>query len=183
MNMRQPEYKEGNYVAKVVDQAFTETREKKKPMIVQRVTINNLLVDAGTKFEELQNLANHYERKIHLVINHDSDKAMEFLLKKLRYAGFEKPSFRDFNLAGSTVRCTCSHDLSSEYPENWDLMLPPRESTPLVHDPKLSKKMDALFGKALKEPITNSAESPIETDVEPPREDAPILPPDDEVPF
>jgi hypothetical protein len=146
-------YEIGDYTAVVENQAFV-TASTGKPMIVLRVLPQEMIVDAGRDTEEIRPVAQRYERTIRLVINHENDKSMKYLMLKLRYAGFHGDSFSTFNLLGKTVRCQRKEDSYEGQPtEQWDLALPLRESMSLVHDPKLSNKMDALFGKRLKEPI------------------------------
>lgn len=149
-------YDVGDYVAEVTDQALVESSTG-KPMIVLKVRVSSQLIGAGGNREELRE-TDTYERTIRLVVNQGSQKSMDFLLKKLRYAGFVDDSFSSMDLVGAVVRCSCKHGVYKGEPnEEWDLMLPPL--APLEHNPSLSKKIDALFGKSLKVSVPATADA------------------------
>jgi hypothetical protein len=70
-----------------------------------------------------------------------SGKGTEWSLKKLAYAGMRSGvSLRDMNLAGNTVQLTSQMD--GEY-ENYDLALPPRQSSEKSSDAFLA--IDAIL--------------------------------------
>lgn len=152
-------YQEGQYLAVVKQQGFQESSNG-NPMIV-------LVVKPYVQFiypngvEEEDNIQDGYERTIRLVV---TDNTKDFVLDKLRAAGFDGSSFRELELQGKSVRCRCSHDVNGdkEY-ESWDLVFT-RESKPVEPlDSAAARKLDAMFGSALKKtpkPIDTSNMKP-----------------------
>jgi len=143
-------YEPGNYVCHVVDQAFQMTKTN-RPMLVLRVRVTHKVIDEGLPSEQLHPVQD-YERTIRLVVVEENEKSMEMMMRKLRYAGFMGDSFRDLKLVDCDIRASCRESTYEGQPtEDWDLMLPPLASSePLEGDPKLVRKLDALFGRQLK---------------------------------
>lgn len=147
-------YDEGFYVCRVTQQGHGESKAG-NPMITIGVEPTHVISKGPDGAEELCPVTQAYERTVRLVIANDEQK--EYALLKLRYAGFVGDSFSKLNLVGEDVRCECKHqdgtgDHAGKTFENWDLMLPPRERTELIPiDGAAARKLDALFGRRLKE--------------------------------
>lgn len=147
-------YDEGYYVCRVTQQGQGESKAG-NPMIMVGVEPTHIITRGPDGSEELCAVTKSYERTVRLVIASDEQK--EYALLKLRYAGFVGDSFSKLNLVGSDVRCECEHndgtgENAGKTFENWDLMLPPRERTELIPiDGAAARKLDALFGRRLKE--------------------------------
>jgi hypothetical protein len=124
-------------------------------MIVLQVMINHRLErkfdESGQAKEMLFDVLEEKERTIRLVIVEDNQKALDFLVRKLRYAGFEGERLEDLNLIGEHVRLTCSHQpYDGDVSEQWDLALPPRERQPLSLSGPHVMKANAILGSRLK---------------------------------
>lgn len=152
------EYQIGRYACTVSEQAFTETKNG-DPMITFKVypefAIQRVVNAAGVFEEQRHQLASSRPRTIRLAIT--SEKQQEFVLKKLRYAGFTGDSFATMNLEGAEVFCECKHERradTGEMTEAWDLALPPGK--PLESKPGVASRLDDLFGRKLKDTATAS---------------------------
>jgi hypothetical protein len=178
-------YDKGTYVAVVEEQAFQESSTK-KPMIVLKVRpqaqVVRQLLESG-EFEEREHvLDTDYPRTIRLVIS-SNEKALDFLVKKLRYAGFTGNAMEELNLEGQRVLCWVKHEMyDGEMREQWDLALPPGESKPLENDPSLSKKINALLGRKLAAAPGDVSQSSVPESI-PPGGDEPPPHGDDDLPF
>ncbi len=159
-----PFYHPGLYVCRVKEQAFAETKNG-NPMIVLAMEPTHLLDKDSEGNEMLSTLTQSYERTVRLVIANDDQK--EYVMLKLRNAGFLGDSFSQLNLEGGDVRCVCEHrqgdgEYTGKTFEQWDLQLPPRERIPLQPlDKTAARKLDAMFGKRLKEGAKKPAAAPV----------------------
>lgn len=177
-------YAEGVYAAQILQVAFAESSNN-NPMIQFKVKVIGTVDAAG----EMLPIAKQYDRTVRLTM---TDKSHEMCIKKLRWAGWNGTDFKTLNtIVNSACRFVCSHrvietgDRAGEMAEDWDFELPPLESKPLENDPSIEKRMNALFGKVLKNTLPQEAPvSPNAITPEAP-EAAPVggPPPDDEVPF
>jgi hypothetical protein len=146
-------YDQGQYMAVVTQQGFKESTNG-NPVIVLKVKpyLHFQYDSSGVEIED--NLpSDSWERSIFLTV---TKKTTDFVLKKLRAAGFEGSSFRELDLQGKSVRCRCSHgtDNNGADREEWDLVYE-YESKPLEPlDSAAARKLDALFGRELKTPVT-----------------------------
>ena len=181
--MSGPFYDEGRYTCRVVAQGI-KPASTGKLMVVLTVQPQARLV-RGPEGEEPDYCTQNYDRDIRLVVNEESEKQQEMMLKKLRYAGFTGTSFKELNLVGADVECEVKHrEGTGEYAgktfEDWDLCLPPMDRKPLEPlDTSTARKLDALFGKKLKDaPVAAQRET-----VPPSDEWSPPPPADEEVPF
>lgn len=149
-----PFYPEGFYLVDVTAQGYQRAKTG-KPMIVFTVQpiaqLKSFYGDDGGLIEQETAVTKRYDRTVRLVIVEDNEQALDFAMQKLRYAGFKGDRFEDLNLVGSTVRCTVSHrPYEGKTYEQWDLALPPRESSPIESDNSIPKTLNALFGRRLK---------------------------------
>lgn len=153
--MSGPFYDPGTYVCRVTQQGFGEAKSTGNPMILIGIQPTSRILQAPDGVEELEACDQHYDRTVRLVIANDDQK--EYAMLKLRNAGFLGDSFSQLNLEGADVRCECKHqngtgEHAGKTFEQWDLQLPPRERTPMQPlDKTATRKLDALFGKRLKE--------------------------------
>lgn len=153
--MSGPFYAPGIYVCRVTQQGFGEAKSSGNPMILIAVEPTHQVRNDPDGAEYLDAVGQSYERTLRLVIANDDQK--EYAMLKLRHAGFVGDSFAQLNLVDSDVRCKCEHkegtgDHAGKTFEQWDLLLPPRDRVALQPlDKGAARKLDALFGKRLKE--------------------------------
>jgi hypothetical protein len=157
-------YEIGTYACRVVEQGF-QVAKTGRPMIVFKVEpvekIDSHLDEAGEIVERRSSLSVNYQRTVRLVIVEDNQESLDYTMAKLRYAGFEGDRFEDLDLVGSEVRCLCKHQPYNGQPsEQWELSLPPRQDRPLETDGNLTRKLNALFGRRLKEGAEPSDTAP-----------------------
>jgi len=150
-------YAEGDYVGECLETALSESKSG-KPMIVLKMQVQEYLPggDNPPIPEDRQ-----YERTLYLVVDPDSEERREWVMKKLRHAGWTGTKFETLenDLTGKCFALRCTHQENkqqgSKYfgqmQEQWDLALPERESKPLQSKPALAKTLNALFGKTLKD--------------------------------
>lgn len=153
--MSGPFYEPGYYDARVVSQAFQKSK-KGNPMIVLKVKptfrIESYRAESGSIEEERYPVATSYERTIYLGMNPENEASLDVTLQKLRGAGFDGDDFADLDLNNREIRCVCEHQVyNNEQREQWSLPLPEREVSELDNDPSLTRTLNALFGKKLKE--------------------------------
>lgn len=147
-------YEEGLYRFRVVSQGWTETKKAPpRPMFV----INGDPIsrihrgEDGSEYEDSVD-RDQYDRRIQMLIDPNDVQSQDFAMKKLRYAGFEGDSFSDLDLVGKDIRARCTHGEYNQKPkEDWDFALPDRESNAKPLDSGMARKLDALFGKKLKD--------------------------------
>lgn len=152
-----PFYQAGKYHVQVTDVALGEASTG-NPQIILRVKIISGLQLNSAGDEVAVTLLGQYDRTIYLTV---TDKSNEMILKKLRWAGWEGDRFETLtkDLLGRGCRADCkiepakSGKYAGQDTEKWDLDLPPLESKPLENKPAVAKKLNALFGKALKEKV------------------------------
>lgn len=188
-------YERGEYVVRITEQGWTKTKAKELPMLVfQCLPVRYVVKDeeGNEQFEEVYADANFPERTLRVVIDSENDKGMDYAMKKLRYAGFTGDSFTDLNLVGIECRATCEHgQYDGKDTENWELCLPPLERTSKPIDNAVARRLDALFGKRLKDGAVTPAAKPEPSRSPEPQsqpqqtvpDDAGEPPFDDDVPF
>lgn len=143
-------YEPGLYHVRVEDQGLT-VASTGRPMVVLRVKVL-ARVDESQVDLPAYTVAQMHDRTIRLVVG-DDDVSREFVLSKLRYAGWTGQRFETLQLVGYTCQARCRHGVyNSQAVEDWDLALPPREPKPLPHDPNVARRLNALFGRRLREP-------------------------------
>ncbi len=142
-------YQKGSYRARIIDVALDESKNGFPQVIVRGTLICGL--DAGRNEFDCE----QYDRTVYLTV---TDKTTEYILKKLRNAGWKSDRFEQINeLVGLDAVFVCDHEKQTEgkyagqMGEKWDLELPRKASEPLENKPAVAKKMNALFGKMLKE--------------------------------
>lgn len=188
-------YERGEYVVRITEQGWTKTKAKELPMLVfQCLPVRYVVKDeeGNEQFEEVYADANFPERTMYVVVDSENDKGMDYALKKLRYAGFTGDSFADLNLVGMECRAVCEHgEYEGKPSENWGLALPPLERTSKPIDNAVARRLDALFGKRLKDMAVAPAAKPEASRSPEPQsqpqqtvpDDAGEPPFDDDVPF
>lgn len=172
-------YEPGTYLCEVLAQGFEESKTvPPKPMLVFNIRVMSKITKDPEGNDDYEPCIENYERSVRLVLGgKDPEKMKDFAMRKLRYAGFDGDNFSDFALVGHEVRCQCKE---SEYKgstsEQWDFALPPSESNPPKPlDNAAARKLNALFGKLLKDGAKTKETVPSTQPVG----DVP----DDEVPF
>lgn len=192
--MAGPFYTDGKYHVQIIDVAMGESKVKQdgsggNPQVVLKVKVISGLVVASDGSEVSSAVSGQYDRTIYLTV---TEKSKEMVLAKLRWAGWDGDRFETLtkDLLGRGCRAICKIEpsMSEKYAgqdtEKWDLELPPLESKPLENKPAVAKKLNALFGKTLKEKPASAApaKEPVGVAVGdlPPHGEPP---PDDDVPF
>ena len=144
-------YAEGLYECIIRDQGFDESREKRTPCFWLRfvpVKSNGHHVDQD------------YEREVKLWL---TDKTICQVVERLRTMGWTGSSFKDlepggFSFEGTNVQLRCFHsEVNGKVYENWEF--PPPATPGSENKSTVAKKVDALFGKALKAKATNASTS------------------------
>lgn len=153
--MAGPFYDDGNYSMQILDVALGESSKENPQIVLRGKVIGRLFTDsAGEEFAE--QVSAQYDRTIYLTV---TEKSRDMVLAKLRNAGWRGERFESLSsdMLGRSVRARCDIELSQggkyvgQQVEKWDLPLPPRESKPLENKPEVAKRLNALFGKALKQ--------------------------------
>ncbi len=169
-------YGDGKFNVDIVDVAFTED-EANPPQIVIRARI---MEECDPTTGDWHPCLNQWDRTIYLRY---SEEYKDYILAKLRGAGWEGTDFSTLKsdmvgkscVAVNRCRIATKGKYQGQEVEGWDLFLPPRESKPLESKPAVARKLNALFGKVLKD-SGKPAPAPVAvTNGAPPE--------DDEVPF
>ncbi len=179
-------YADGNYTAEVIDLAFEESDSNTQ--IVLKVKVMEQWDHTTGQWVPC---ANQYDRTIWLRIP-EEEEYRKYIALKLRNAGWNGDKFETLrdDMLGKSIgvmnkaRVATGGKYAGQTIEGWDLPLPQRESKPLENKPQVAKKLNALFGKVLKETPKLSAT----TDAPEPLQEQPVgaaagAPPNDEVPF
>lgn len=184
-------YAEGDYNVECKELAFGRSK-KGKPMIVLKVQVLDSVAEDGSFVPE----SKQYERTIYMTCDPEKQEVQDRIMEQLRHAGWQGAKFENLpkEMVGVQFVATCKHSENknpeSEYfgklGESWWLWSEKPASKPLENDPTVSREMNALFGKRLKETAPKA----------PPKKDEPEPspayagtgddsgpPPDDEVPF
>lgn len=143
-----PFYEPGKYRVLVLEQAWDKAKSGAEQLVF-KIRVNAKIEDAndgtGETFDAA--LAHNYERRIFLTFTENS---IDYIVKKLRYAGFSGASFEELNLTGSELVAECQHDTrDGKTGEKWDLPWA-SASAPLKTDANIARKVNTLFGRALK---------------------------------
>lgn len=148
-------YEQGDYAAKVTRQAFGQSDNEKKTAFFALTVQPAARIDMETG--DRTDVAKSYDRTIKMFL---SEGAAPHTVKKLRALGFDGASFGDlnpdtedhFSFVGQEVVVRCKHeDYNGSPVEKWDF---PQEGGGLENKPlddKGMRRLDALFGKVLKE--------------------------------
>jgi len=185
-------YQEVPHVCRVTEQGWTETKKlPKRPMIILKVRPTHEIRKDPAGGDELHQITSgEYDEYVRVLVDASSEVVMDLALKKLRYAGFMGDSFADLNLVGADVRCNNTHrPYNGVVRDGFELMLPPHDGEFQPMDAKVARTLDTLFGRRLKEKITNGpAEQATDTNRKrqavPANDGLPDTPPtDDEIPF
>ena len=180
-------YEQGRYRGRVTKQAIGETKTEQPQFVL------SFQVIAQYFGEDLENVAQVYERSMFRVINGNT---IQYVTQDLEQLGYPHDSFRFLspdtpnfhNFAGHEFDFVCKHETyQGKESEKWSLARDGEgfEVKPLATDKM--RKLDALFGKQLKggasTPVARPAASRTATAVDdgPPPHDAPIS--DEGLPF
>lgn len=182
-------YSQGAYKCEVIDQGLSmSSTEKPQIWLLVRVLQSNDNPDLTI---------NQYERTIFWTL---TEKTIDFTLDKLERLGFSGQSFRDVDpnveghhsFVGQIIDCWCRLETyEGKEREKWDLS---RDLTVTPPDPlgdSDARKLDALFGRKLKERFKkSSAAKPAKAESQPNEplavgnvQSAGAPPADDDIPF
>jgi len=148
-------YGEGAYIGKVNAQGFGESKEKKTPFFFLNVQVE--------AYEDGSPVEKSYERTVECYL---TDKTLEMFTEILKALGYEwRNGFGDIdpsnpqhhNFVGQEVALWCKHD--GDY-EKWQISRPPGGKQIEQLDSVAVRKLDNLFGKAMKGGSTTSAPRP-----------------------
>lgn len=170
-------YQPGEYSCEVLEQGFGQTKTGKDQLIFKFRVMDHVAHDADGN-EVITPSTQQTEEYCYQTITPDSEKAMNYLMTCLRYAGFEGNDFSQMNFVGSRVRFKVEpNEYNGEVNDRWSMAAPPMRVAPF--DNSAAKKMNALFDRQLKsQPAQQQTRSP-----EPAQEAPAGSPPNDEVPF
>lgn len=148
-------YPEGIYHFDIAEQLQDVTKKAPpRPMLVFKGDpVSRIVTEAdGTEFEEAIDRDPAYDRTIRVIIDEADSQSLDYAIKKLRAAGFTGDSIGQLNLVGQRVRVRCKHTNgeNGKVFDNFDFDLP-FTSTAKPLDTGMTRKLDALFGKRLKE--------------------------------
>jgi hypothetical protein len=156
-----PFYNEGPYEGEVTKQSLGVTGEKNTPAFILTCRIVGKIGPDGVSYQ----VDAEYERTLYLYL---TEKTKDFTLEKLKVLGFNKSSLKFLspdvsgyvNFVGNVVPLYCKHEeYNGKMREKWSISTP-REEKPIepIKSQDLSK-LDALFGRGLRE-IAAQAEPP-----------------------
>lgn len=147
-----PYYPQGVYIGRVVRQELGTSSKKGTPQFSVTFEIVDALDPGGNPIGVTQT----YERSVFLYL---TEKAMEIALDALKTLGFNKASlkFLDPNnvgfcdFTGKEVELYCKHEeYEGDERERWSINSPREAKVSKPVDSADLRKLDALFGKALK---------------------------------
>lgn len=148
-------YSSGPYIGRVLEQNLGESKNKGTPQLVLKFQIINEVDRITGERLELERCE---ERWVYL---HLTEKAMDMALKSLKALGYKRSSLKYLDpntdgfqdLAGTEVELYCKHEeYEGDMNERWSVSTP-RDTKPV--DASSIRKLDALFGKGLKELVAN----------------------------
>lgn len=177
-----PHFLPGKYMVRVIAQGFSEAKTGTIQFFFKFVP-QCLVSEEGEKVS-----CADYERTCFMAL---TDKTIDFSVRNLRAIGFDGVSFEDlepdraghFSFVGTDVEMECKHE-SYEGREREKWQLPMSGGSSVEHVPGVGKRLDALFGDALKLPTgtRTTAQAPAEPKLPVEGESAGNLPKDD-IPF
>ena len=181
-------YDPGLYVFRITKQGWTETKDRKLPMLVFEGYPTHLVrkdPEGNEVLEEVYCDPNYPERTLRLTVDSNNDDMMDFVVKKLRHAGWEGDSFASLNLVNTDIRAVCEQgEYKGKQTEDWDFALPPLDREVNELDPAMNRKLDTLFGKRLKGGKPKQASPEAQTEKPPETaEPAAVSQVNDEIPF
>ena len=139
-------YPQGVYLGRVVRQELGESSKKGTPQFV--VTFQ--ILEARDNFGDSTRVASH-ERSVYIYLTEKSMPIALEALKVLGYRGTKISSLGDADFTGKEVELYCKHeDYEGEARERWNISTPREQKESKPVDPAALRKLDALFGKALK---------------------------------
>lgn len=147
--MAKAHYPVGRYVGRVVRQELGKSANKGTPQFA--VTFQ--IIDALDQFGASCGVRDSFERTVYIYFS-TSPKAIEITaetLKALGYHGQTISGLKDADFTDRECELYCKHDeWEGDLREKWSINTPrePRETKPV--DNSELRKLDALFGKALK---------------------------------
>src|SRR5689334_20250305 len=135
--MAGPFYRNGNYLAEILDIAFTDDGTKQQ--IVFKIRI---MSEWNSGANDWAACDQQYERTVWLSIP-EQEEHLPFVTMKLRQAGWQGTSFESLRddmlgknvIVKNEIRVAKGGKYAGKEVEGWDFPLPPKESKPLDHDP------------------------------------------------
>lgn len=155
-------YREGNYNATVLSQAFGESKEKGTPYFA--LTIRPDEFDAGEP--EMQAVQGAQERTIWMYL---TEGTAEFVARDLRTIGFSGNSFAELDpdsakhhsFVGQIISVYCkTEQYNGKEKEKWQISSGGGKIEHKGIDSKTTRKLDALFGKHLKAAKPGNGKAP-----------------------
>jgi len=147
-------YTQGAYKCEVLDQGLSMSSTD-KPQIWIRCRVLESLDSPGVTL-------NQYERTLYWTV---TEKTIDFVLDKLESLGFSGQSFREVDpnveghhsFIGQVIECYCKLETyEGKEREKWDLSNPGAKTPDPLGDSD-ARKLDALFGRKLKERFKKSS--------------------------
>lgn len=171
-------YARGAYKAEIIDHGLSEASTG-NPQIWLQCRILEFLDDPQLAIQ-------HYDRTIYWTI---TDKTIDFVIEKLEHLGFSDTSFRQLDrsveghhsFVGQEVELFCKVETrDGKEVEKWDLSRPQGTRNIERLDDASARKLDALFGKKLKERFKKT---PAQKQPEKPQPPVAVAMADDDIPF
>ena len=135
-------YAEGLYECIVQNQGFGESREKRTPCFWLRfVPVKH----------DSDHIDQQYEREIKLWL---TDNTIDQVVSRLRAMGWTGDTFKELepgrhSFEGINIQLRCFHsEVNGKVYENWEF--PPPRTASSENNSTVAKRVDALFGKALR---------------------------------
>lgn len=146
-------YSQGVYKCEVVGQGLSSSKTN-NPQIWLRVLILESVDHPEERWDQ-------YERTIYWTL---TEKTVDFVVEKLEFIGFAGQSFRDLDPAtdgfhsfvGQQIECYCKHETyDGKEREKWDLSNPGAMAPDPLSESD-ARRLDALFGRKLKDRFKKS---------------------------
>lgn len=143
------------YLCAVTQQGFTESIAKKTPGFFLRVKpVGQVIPDDPENTYECPS----QERQVTMWI---TEKTAERIIEDLRRLGFTGSAFADldpekgnFSFVGRNIRLVCKHETSADGTKTYDKFELPFFGKVVENDKTMASKLDRMFGKMLKEPVS-----------------------------
>ena len=167
-------YEQGTYTATILEHGLTPSKRKLTPQLWIKIKPHTMIYPDGTTEEVPTHM--QYERTIFRPI---TENTIDYVLDDLKQLGFEGDSFAvletghpDSTLVGVEASVRCEYqEYEGKTQERWSIARTGGgyEAEPM--EPGDVQKLDALFGRQLKEKIGNSKPAKKELDEKKPKLD------------
>ncbi len=173
-------YTIGEYKCEVVDQGLSNSKTN-NPQIWLRVRILESIDRPDEKVDQ-------YERTIYWTL---TEKTIDFTVEKLELLGFAGQSFRDLDpnvqghhsFIGQQIDCYCKHETyEGKEREKWDLSNPGAKMPDPLSESD-ARRLDALFGRKLKDRFKKSGAAAKKEKPVPLAAEVAAVASDDDIPF